>query len=285
MPWKGKPFGWRLPKPYLDFLPEPKDASVNVLRQLTEHLESGGLDEGGEIKITVNYLESPSTQLAIKLQFAAYNSPAQLSLTVKDIPKPDPRKSKARFKLWKYWFKVASPAVPSPSRESVAAVANLACQPYDYAENWGQAKTAAVQFAPEAVKDILAVMVHPPSVRNATPAWVWLPRVQLAAAQIAAQIELAHAIPVRDSLLADVLMGPIDWTIDAAAIALVQRARSESEALGDVRSLLTALVQRIPQDGHWSCAETAFRNWLLLPNVPDDERVQIEGIIASFERE
>ena len=115
MPWKGKPFGWGQPEPYIHFLPEPTDATANVLRQLTEHFEQAD-DLGGEIKIAVNLLESPSNDLATELLFQAYNSDCKLKRKVGGVPKPDPRKSKTKFKLWKYWFKTASPAVPRPER-------------------------------------------------------------------------------------------------------------------------------------------------------------------------
>ena len=281
MLWIRKLFGWGSPKPYLEFLPEPNDASVNALRDLIGHLESGELN-GGEIESTLNYIESPSTQLAIKLQFDAYDSSAKFKLNFDVVPEPDPRESTAQFPLWKYNFKTASPAVPRPSCSSVSAVAELAGHPYDYLQNWNQAATMAAGFQPESIRDILAVMVHPPQVFRGVPAWVWLPRVQLAAAQLVAQIEMAHGFSISNSFLADVTMGPIDWTIDAAVIALVQRARSEPEICEDVRSLFAALAHRIPWEGYWSCMETTFRNWLLLPSIPSEEQTQIEEILADF---
>ncbi|MHC4398525.1 MAG: hypothetical protein ACYTG0_02480 [Planctomycetota bacterium] len=162
-------------------------------------------------------------------------------------------------------------------------VAELASQHYDYERNWRQAESAAARFQLRAVKDVLAVMVYPPPVRSAIPAWVWLPRVQLAAAQLVARIETAHGIPVRESSLADVVMGPIDWTIDAAVLALTHRARSDPKSSAEVRSLFAALLDRIPSEGYWSCAETTFRNWLLLPNLPDNERAEIEQMVAGFD--
>ncbi len=46
MTWKGKPFGWGLPKPYLGFLPEPGDASINLLRDLTVKLAARDVRRG-----------------------------------------------------------------------------------------------------------------------------------------------------------------------------------------------------------------------------------------------
>lgn len=281
MPWKGKPFGWGRPEPYLSYLPEPEDASANLIRQLSEHL-SNGEEIGSELKLGLNCLESPSNYLAMELMFQAYNSELKLKLSVGSVPKPDPRKSKSKFKLWKYWFKKASVAVPEPAKQFRDICSVLALQEYSYEGSWMEAATFARKIHVDQRHEVLAVMVHPPAVRDAIPAHIWLTRIQLASAQIVAHIEINNQIAIEDSALVEVIRGPLDWAIDAAIIALTQRARKFPDCSSDVQAYLSELLDRIPQEGYWSNLETTFRNVLLLPNVAEEDRIEIERTLAAI---
>lgn len=284
MPWKGQPFGWGAAKPYLDFLPEAQDASINAMRKIAEHLREDEIDDG-KIKIAVNLIEPPSVDLASRLMFQAYNKNMKLVRTIGGIPKPDPRKSLAKFQLWKYRFKKARPAVPVPPLDISQKCARLAAESYNYERNWRQAAFLARTMSLDQIPNILAVMVHPPRVENGSEAWTWLQRIQLAAAQIVANIELLKQVNVTDSALVQVLKGPVDWTMDAAAIALTQRARQQPECAEAVVSVLAALVRRLPTAGYWSPMETSLQNILLIPGVPGHVRQEAEQTLAMIHQD
>ncbi|MFO0940001.1 MAG: hypothetical protein U0930_04475 [Pirellulales bacterium] len=284
MPWKGKPFGWGQPVPYLSFLPEAEEASINILRQLAENLADGQELNGGSIKVTVSFIEPPSIDLATDLFLKSLGLQLTINRTVSKVPKPDPRKSKAKFPLWKYgmFSKQAKPAVVAPDNRLISACAELASQPYDFDGNWLAAELISKQFAIDAIKPMLAVMVHPPLVRNGTPAWVWVQRVQLAAAQCVACIEMQRSVRIENSILIDVLQGPIDWVIDAAMIALMQRARKEnldSEWLGHQ---FFNLMNRLPTSGYWSSLKVALHCVLLLPNLDPNAEAEVQQILESI---
>ena len=282
MPWRGKPFGWKRPRPLLDFLPEPVDATTNLLRQITEPLAEGR--EVGEVKVSLNYLEPPSNLLAAELQFRAYNSPAKLRLKIGSVPRPDPRRGAAKFALWKYRFKKASPAVPPPPSELMVAIGRLASAEYDFEGGWRSAEEVATQLSPFSVEQILAVMVHPPAISDGEEAWIWLQRVQLAAAQVAAHREIAAAVDLGDSLVRAVALGPVDWTIDAAIIALTQWARADESQIPAARSLFLGILKhKIPTAGAWGFVDTLLQCWLLLPHVPPQEQAQLREWIAERE--
>jgi hypothetical protein len=287
MPWKGKPFGWGVPQPYIGYLPEPTDATVNMLRQVSANVaQNDDMQEGGSIKIKVNYLEVPSVFLAIDLQFRALNVPMRVIVKTGKVPKPDPRKPGGRVKhlLWKYRFKTAKPALAPPSDgRIVETVAELALQPYDYQANWDQARSAARHLQADSVRDILATMVHPPPIQDGSPSWVWLPRVQLAAAQLSAHLDRGWNGSIRKQALLDVAAGPIDWTTEAAIVAVAQLARDTKEAAADVRGLFAQLLERAPREGHCCYFTALCHNWLLLPELPSAERKQVEEMLAMWE--
>ena len=77
--------------------------------------------------------------------------------------------------------------------------------------------------------------------------------------------------------------GPIDWTTEAAIVALAQLARETKEAVVDVRSLFAHLLERAPREGHCCYFAALCHNWLLLPDLPSAERKQVEEILAMWE--
>jgi hypothetical protein len=200
------------------------------------------------------------------------------------VPKPDPRKpaGRVKFLLWKYWFKTARPGLPPPrDKRVVEAIAELARQPYDYQANWHAAAAAAKPFDANTLPDVLAVMVHPPPITDGTPAWIWLPRVQLAAAQVVAHLDRGWSVSDRWEALQELLRNPIDWTTEAAIIALAQLARQMPEISADVRRVYFELLQRVPRQGHCCYFSGLCHNWLLLPDVPDDERAQVNAMLTD----
>lgn len=281
MPWNGKPFGWGAPVAYLGYLPEPEEAGINILRQMHDMLFNGDGIGGSTIKITINYLEAPSVRLATDLFLRANNLKLKVQCVVEAVPKPDPRKSKAKKYLWKYWFKEAKPAVAAPSDQFMKACASLASRDYSYQQNWQDAKALAQKAKPELIWQILAVMVHPPLPPRDTPAWIWLPRIQLAAAQWVANIEILNNIPIEQSALVEVARGPIDWTIDAAVIALTQRQRESNSNSDWLCGLCFDVIERLPREGYWSTYTTTLQNMLLLPHLAESVRTDIQATLDA----
>lgn len=93
-------------RPFLGYLPQPSDATANLLREITnEHLSDAENRPEGEIKLTISSLEAPSNFLAFNLEMAALKSDCTLDVTVSTVPKKnDPRKpiEPVRWTLWTY---------------------------------------------------------------------------------------------------------------------------------------------------------------------------------------
>lgn len=274
MPWKGKPFGWGVPTPFVNYLPETHEASVNVAHQIAEHLSQGPLD--GEIRMNLSCLEPPSTRLVFELMLHSYNSDATVSVSVDKIPEPDPRQSEVEFSLWEYQDQTATPALPPPSPTHTLSCIDLALEDYDAESNWQQAKQLSSDMTLDQRSDVMAVMVYPPAVQAESSAWSWLQRIQLSAAQLVATCEHEHGILPEDSQLISLIQGPIDWTSNAAMTALSQWVRYESLPGDPVFQHFVKLLERLPREGYWSPYAVALENSLLLPDLPVDSRQQIE---------
>lgn len=284
MPWNGKPFGWGVPVPFMDYLPEPQEAGINMLRQMHELHQGEGIG-GSSLKITINYIESPSVRLAADLFLKVNKLALKINWVMQGVPKPDPRKSVAKKNLWKYWFKDAKPAVQAPPEQFSKACASLASSDYDCKQNWIDARALAQKTQPEHVWQILAVMVHPPLPPIDIEAWIWLPRIQLAAAQWVANIEIVNNIPIEQSALVEVTRGPIDWTTDAAVIALTQRQREADTNSDWLCHHFFDLLHRLPKEGYWSTRFVTMHQILLLPHLDEDVRTKVEEALNALHAE
>lgn len=285
MPWKDKPFGWGVPVEYVAYLPEAQDASINILRQLEEHLVNGEDLSGGSIEVGLNLLEPPSVRLASELFLRANGISLEIKLTVNKVPKPDPRKSQAKRPLWSYWLKTAKPAAPAPAEDIVSRCATLAALDFDYAQNWETAKRLAERSTLEQVASILAVMVHPPLPQAQMPAWLWLQRVQLAAAQWVANIESRHRLPLEQSSLIDILRGPIDWVMDAAVIALTRRVCEEQLDPNWLCEQFFTLLNRLPEEGYWSTRKVTLHHILILPGLDEQVRSEVQQVLEMVNKD
>ena len=267
MPWKGREFGWNLPRPFLDFLPPAQDASVAALDEMMDSIQASN---DKVVLISADTIEGPSVDLAARMMLDELDGEKSLQKRHRRVPKPDPRRNTGKrkgFSLWKFGMFKVKPAVPPPVAFIGDKVAALARTDWDFHVNWRKANEMVEGVDAQSVQDILAAMVHPPMPQNGDKAWHWLQRVQIAAAQMATRVEMNSRVSAADSLVLQLIDGPLDWCIDAALIASVQRANEESGAVKAVEQRIRNLLERIPDDGYWSCQETAIRTGLLIENA------------------
>ena len=213
-------------------LPEPHCATANLLRQFHDSIRTNPAEAPkGEARLTISCLEAPSNYLAFRMEMAALKHDLRMVVTVETIGRPDPRKPAApvKYLLWKFNGTEPSPALPAPPADVVQKIAALASAPFNNDANWAAASRMAEAFGPARVGEVLATMVHPPPVPPGRTALSWLPRVQHAAAQVAAQVDAGWEGSARREALLSVLHGPSDWATSAAIRALA-RLGVENEA-------------------------------------------------------
>ncbi len=269
-------------------MPEPYDASANVLRQVSENIQEKPNEEhNGEIKLTVSSLEAPSNSLAFRLEMERLQCHVTLKLIVENIPTPDPRipSEPVKWLLWKYEGIDATPALPAPSKDVEKAISELAQQPYYPYDNWSAASLVAAKLGKEKVAEILAVAVCPPPAPQHLSALNWLPRIQLCVAQVLATIDTGWDDSTRKEALLSMLFGPSDWTVTAAIKAMSWIAQNEEMYQLPIHECFLRLEKTIPADGYCCWAETLYAQWLNFPFLFDSEKKEFEEKLNRLSQE
>ncbi len=233
-------------EPYLSYLPEPSDATVSLLRQVVER--QARIEQ---FEIELSSLESPSARLAVEMYQIERFGRAQLSVRIGQVQQPDPRlpQGPVDFVLWRYEGTSPQPAVGPPADRIAQAIATLAAEPFHAERWWELAGQVAAKLGARDVKDLLGTMVHPPSRHEGFPVWVWVQRVQVAAAFVIAQLGEGWDGSPRQRVLFSLARGPMDWTVEAAILALAQISRREPVAVRDIAALYLEMLESLPSPG------------------------------------
>lgn len=266
-------------------LPESRDASANVLRQFRDQFNHAAPDTAGIKSLGLSTLEAPSNRLALSLELAARKLDPLAEFTVGGVPKPDPRLPMAEVAhcLWRYEGTTPLPALPPPPAAILDAIVELAECPFDPVANWAQASHVADRLGSAHVAQILAVMVHPAPLPAGRNALQWLPRLQLAAAQVVGQIDGGWEHSERRKALLSLLLGPADWTTCAAIRVMGWIARAEpAHALG-IHASFGQLEHFLPDEGHWDWIPELYEQWQAIPYLFDSEREALQRKLADWD--
>lgn len=257
--------------PYLGYLPDPLDVTTNL--RTTEGREAG---EGAA---TLPYLEAPSN-------YVAFDWLNRMDVVVARVQKPDPRLPRGRvdYLLWRYDGTRPSVAVAPPEPAVAHALADLACQQYRLEGWWGLARRLARQFGAAKVEDVLATMVYPPGAAGMDRPAVWVYRVQVAAALVLAHLDGGWEDSVRRRALLSLANGPMDWTVDAALVALAAVARDDEDAAGEIGRLFRSLRQNTPADGTFSYYPALVWCALRLPDVTEAQQAALKQDLRKWQR-
>jgi hypothetical protein len=248
------------PVPFVDFLPSPEEASINLLR--------GGPPAGDVPRtVTVSWIEAPSARLAVDREAARRQPGLRIKWSIAGVPSPDPRSPRApvEYVVWhhpaffgRYAGKDPKPAVPPPPPPVAERVRALAATRYHLATWKDAARRIGAELGTAAVPDLLATMVHPPREPEDVPAWRWLVHVQHASALILSHVDAGWEGSRREAVLWSLIAGPLDWTGAAALLALTELVLDgEVPAPHALQWIMRALVEAPPSDGHW-CHERAL---------------------------
>lgn len=253
---------------WVSSLPLPLDPEMLALsaaiEALKQHPPEQTATEPARIRLEVAQLGAPSLQLGFILGVKMLGHRAQLSLGVARIPTPDPRipRGDPLFSVWRYADTSAQAAVPAPDPGVLPAIVALASQPYDL-QGWTElARERAASLSPTQIGDLLSSLVHvpfpdlPPESAQAqlrVQPMDWVQRVQIASCMLIAQLDAGWHGSLRRAALESLLNGPIDWTINAALVALTSIALNEPELEPDITQLFAGMRERLPTDSSFSC--------------------------------
>ncbi|MEA5471952.1 hypothetical protein [Spirulina sp. 06S082] len=259
--------------PYLGYLPEPTDATIDILYACEENPEKGYLES---LKLT--FLESPSSRLVLQLYIQEKFALESIPIEIEEIQHPDPRlpHTSVNYLLWRYEGVDPYPNIDPPREEIADAIASLAMQPYSL-NSWCQiARQMAISWGQEHLNSLLGVMVHPPQHPPEMAIWTWLHRLQVAAALAIAYLDTGWENSLRKQVLFDLARGPMDWTTEAAIIALMQIALEDEAAAIDILSLFRELLENVPSSGHCPYLYGLIYCSLYLPFIDDEFRQKLE---------
>lgn len=259
--------------PYLGYLPDPADATINMLCTYEDNLEQGPLET-----LTLTALESPSSRLVLQFYVKEKFDSNPVSIKITALQTPDPRLPQAEVKhlLWRYEGIDPYPNVAPPRAEIAEAIAEIAAQPYNL-NIWVQnAREISSAWGKEHLDSLLGIMVHPPQNPPEIPLWTWLHRLQVASALAIAYLDTGWQNSLRKQVLFDLARGPMDWTNEAAIIALMQLALEMEEAAIDIILLFQELLKKIPTSGHCPYLYGLVCCSLYLPSIDEEFRQLLE---------
>src|SRR5262249_42784279 len=131
--------------------------------------------------------------------------------------------------------------------------------------------------------DLLATMVYPPGVARVDRPAAWVYRVQVAAALVLAHLDGGWEESVRRKALLALANGPMDWTVDAALVALAALARDEEDAAEEIAGLFRALRGSTAADGTVSYYPALLWCSLRLPDLADEERDDLRRRLREWQ--
>jgi tetratricopeptide (TPR) repeat protein len=272
--------------PYLGYLPGPTDATINTLRQHGDKMRKDVQNtpsttprKEDRISMTLSSLESPSSRLALDL-FLMEAVGVKASVSIMSIPTPDPRLplGDVDFVLWRYNANDPEPSIELPSEAIAQKVARVAAQAANLDRLFRSAHQLGATLSAEHLNDLLGIMVHPPSRPHDVEIWNWIHHLQVASALTIANLNATEAwiTSQRRRALFSLARGPMDWSVEAALIALRQVARETPQVVPDLARLWMELIDHLPTSGGIPHLEALVYCGLSLPGLPESLQTRLD---------
>lgn len=267
--------------PYFTWLPHPGDSTYFAARQVVADLTRKPPPPTGlGIDVHLQHMEAPSALRAFKLWTDARGwNGVGMRAKVEGVQQPDTRFAKGQvdFTLWAFDDKVPRPNCPQPDPRVAQAIAAIAAKPYSLAVWEKDAKALAAQMGPAWLNQLLFTMVQPPPLPqlNADP-FFWVQKCQVAIALVVANLDQGWEGSVRKRALESIARGPVDWTVDAAVIAMGWLAKNDPSIRPGVEQFFGWLETQIPKTG-FTCYEYPLVNvWRNLGGHSPEQAQKLE---------
>jgi len=268
------------PVAYVNYLPRCGDASTNAVRSIFEQMYDNPAEHhGSTVTIKESHIESPSVVAAFHLQMEMWGPQVGLEWEIGTVQQPDPRVPKAQvdFQLWTFDGVQPRANAAKPDPAVAQEIYELAEEAF-HLEYWEpKAKEIAARLGPKALQSLLGMMVHPP--RPPDSDWrvlIWVQRVQVAAALIIAYLDSDWEGSQRKRTLYSLLYGPVDWTVDAAIIALGCLARRDAAIRQEVEQAFGWLRGQIATEGFTCFEYPLVSTWLSFGGHDEARKADLE---------
>lgn len=251
------------------YLPHRRDALVDALATSVADLEKKKSRKLA-IALQSTFPSAPSIRLVPPLLAPRFEKVDVRFLPPEESGEPDPRQPRGTvpIALWRFLGDEASPAVDSPPAPVAAALARIAAEPYALDTWWSRAGELAREVGPAGASALLASMVHPSPAPSKIQAWNWVFRLQVAAAFALAQVDAGWEGSERRKALVSLALGPVDWTGEAALVALAEIARREPATRPHVLEVLAQMLEDGAPEGEPLAFLTLLQALQRVPDLP-----------------
>lgn len=276
-----------LQAPALSKLLFPGEALINLMRTLKAKSAAGELTlkAGATLDINVSSLESPSALLAAGRMLEARGM--ALNLTVAEVRSPDPRQPlrPVEYQLWRYEGITPIPTVPTPDPGVAEKIAALAQTPYALDRWHAPARALGERLGLGALRDLLAVMVHPPTTPTGWEDWDWIIAIQFASALTLAFLDAGWESSQRKAALISLIYGPLDWSGAAALIALALLARQETRIAIEFDQICCDLWHFGPGSPEWPLERAMVAGLNFVNNYSEEAKAHIDDYYTRLRTE
>lgn len=268
-------------RPFFTWLPAAGDSTAFAVRDITQQLSRKPPPATGMgIDIPLTYLEAPSAFTAFQLWTKARGwMSVGIAPKVESVQQPDPRfpRGAVDFVLWAFDDKRARPGVQPPDPRVHAAIASIATTPYSLPFWETAAQQLGAQMGTGWLHQLLCAMVHPPALPSAGMEPLgWVQKCQVATALVIAHLEPGWEGTQKKKALMSLALGPSDWIVDAAIVAMGWLATKDGAIRKDVEAFFAQLERQIPQQG-FTCWEYPLVNvWKNLGEHPPETQKKLE---------
>lgn len=253
--------------PYIGFIPEPVEANINTIKKLTRERNIGDL---GSLEITSSYPEAPSSYISIIQELSKDNKIIELQYAYENTTEPDSRKpiSGIKYNLWS-GDNVLQPVVSPPNLTLLKDVIKIAQSDYYCDSWWYKCMDLGKKLGYDVIDDLLGIMAHPPMPEKPINSWQWMRKVQFAATFTLANIDTGWEGSLRKDIVKSLILGPMDWTVEAGLIAAGLIGRDNINYHDDIVNLFNERYNNIPDTGHVCYLSALCVPMLTMLDIPD----------------
>lgn len=267
--------------PYLTWLPEPREAILQIARQIQQHYG----DQIPQVpEIGVSAIEAPCAVIAAS-QILGGTPKIELSQTLQPI---DPRGAHNHVtrRLWRYeGFTPVAAMAPPRQDATLRTLERREREPFFLPHVFEQMRLHPLRAEADVIDTLLAAMAHPAqSIEVGVTPWVaHQKRVWLACLMIASISEPEWLGGLRREALFSLARGAYDWTVGAAVVALGELAMTMPSAASARLDILQELLSmdKVVKAGRSECwIEPWLRTLLRFDELPAEIRSDFEDLLA-----
>jgi hypothetical protein len=253
---------------FLNELPDPADAGCFYFKDVLGEIANGNqqTDYFARLGDPIPPSAIAARDLALKQLWAEGRCSGPLPAIRHEAdrgqcPKPEQSRAKVDFTLFRLADETWVPCGPEAPPETAGAISQIANSGYDVREWAARASELGPGYLPR-WGEILGVMANGAPIPAGRDPFSWLLRLQIASALVLAHMDGGWQQSHRRRALIHLALGPVDWAVQAAIVALHYVASTTAEARDEVEQLFHFLKGNAASSGYTCYAACLATLWL-----------------------